>query len=169
MKISNLCVCVCFLIFGQLQPNARAAAVPVKSKGETTLQSTLGKLKVEVKIRTHEVPNGTPANPVKPKDSACTMSRIPCSPVDAIKISVNKTPLFVPRSAFADLADLGTAELAVENGRNILVLEGGDASESYIVKIAFTSKSITRRTLVDAEFPDELLEETVYHLGRGTD
>jgi hypothetical protein len=97
------------------------------------------------------------------------MSHFPCNLVDAIKISVNKTPLFVPRSAFADLADLGTAELVVENGKNILMLEGGDASESYIVKIAFTSKSVARRTVVGGEFPDELLEETVYHFGKGAD
>lgn len=166
MKISKLCVCVCFLMFGQLQPNAHAATVPVKSKGETILQSTLGKLKVEVNIRTHEVPNGSPAYPIKPKDTACTMSHYPCNLVDAINISVNKVTLFVPRSAFADLADLGTAELVMEKGKNILVLEGGDASESYIVKIGFTSKFVTSRTLVDAEFPDDLLQETVYHFDR---
>src|SRR5580704_15805758 len=61
--------------------------VTVSASGNTSLAIQSGSSKVRVTISTHEVQNGTPSKPVKPKDSACTMSRMPCSVVDAIVVA----------------------------------------------------------------------------------
>lgn len=138
--------------------------VTVAAKGETTLSSKLTGAEVRVKIRTHELTNGTPSEPMRPRDSSCTMSRFPCSPVDSLEIMIGGKGIFVPRSAFADLADVNQAELSMEKGKPLLTLIGGDASESYIVKIKFTASHVTYRSLTSGEFPEHPLQETVYRL-----
>jgi len=145
-------------------PSSSSAQVTVTSKGETVASVRLGQVPIQVKIRTHELPNGTAAKPVKPTDSACTMSRIPCSVVDGVEIEVAGEPLFVPRSAFSDLSDLSTAKVSVNKGKYALTLVGGDASESYVVKIVFSRKRVTYRSLTSSEFPEHPLQETFYHL-----
>jgi hypothetical protein len=140
------------------------AQTPVRSKGETIVSSRFGTASVQVKIRTHEMQNGTSDKPVRPPDSACTMSRIPCSVVDGVEIRVAGESVFVPRSAFADMADVNDAKLTVEKGDYTLLLTGGDASESYIVKILFNRQRVTYRSLTSGEFPEHPLQETVYHL-----
>jgi hypothetical protein len=138
--------------------------VAVSSKGDTVLSSKLAGADVRVKIRTHELANGTPSEPMRPPDSSCTMSRFPCSPVDSIEIMVGGKEIFVPRSAFADLADVNQAELSIEKSNLVLKLIGADASESYIVKIKFTPSHVTYRSLTSGEFPERPLQETVYRL-----
>jgi len=101
---------------------------------------------------------------MKPPDSACTMSRIPCSVVDGLEIEVAEKPVFVPRSVFADLADVNDAKLVMQKGAYVLLLTGGDASESYIVKIMFNSQRVTYRSLTSGEFPGHPIQETIYRL-----
>jgi len=67
-------------------------------------------------------------------------SRYPCSVVDRIEIVVNGHALFVPRSLFCVLADLNTAEIDVNKRSSVLRLDGGDAAESFILKIEFDAK-----------------------------
>jgi len=164
--MSKFPVGLMFVMTTQLLVASLTAPVPVSSKGETVVSSRLGNLAIEARIRTHELPNGTAASPVKPTDSACTMSRVPCSIVDGLDIAIAGEPIFVPRSAFADLADLSSAKLAIEHGKYVLVLVGGDASESYVVRIAFDRRHVTYRSLTSGEFPEHPLQETIYHLNR---
>ena len=91
------------------------------------------------------------------------MSHFPCSAVKGIEILVNKTRIPVPRSAFADLADLTEAEIHAVQEMYTLVLEGGDASESYKVKIEFNARGVLRREVFAGEFPDKPIQETIYH------
>ena len=136
----------------------------VVPNGETVIVAKSAKLNVRVKIITHEVDIGKPSDK-RPEvnRSSCTYSRYPCSIVDGIDISVNDKPLFVPRSVFCDLADLINAEVRIEQNKSILTLIGGDASESYIVKIEFDKDRIKRRSLAPGEAPNEPLQETTYH------
>ena len=157
-------VTILFLAMSHPLPSSLVAQVSVNPKGETVISSGFKTGTVQVKIRTHELPNGTGDKPVKPSGSSCTMSRIPCSAVDEVGITVAGEPLFVPRSAFADLADINNAKLATEHEKYLLILVGGDASESYVVKIEFDRKHITYRSLTSGEFPERLLQETYYHL-----
>jgi hypothetical protein len=140
------------------------AQTRISSKGETLITSHIGTAQLQVKIRTHEIQNGTADNPVMPPDTACTMSRIPCSAVDALELTVAGKSIFVPRSVFADLADVNDAKLVVQKNTCELLLTGGDASESYIVKVVFNRQRVTYRSLTSGEFPEHPLQETVYHL-----
>jgi|ERR1700722_2556186 len=148
----------------QLCASLSPAQVAVSSKGETVLSSRFASTVIQVKIKAHELPNGTTDKPVKPPDSGCTMSRIPCSVVDGLEIAVAGKSVFIPRSVFADLADVNDTKLATQKGAYVLLLTGGDASESYIVKIMFNSQRVTYRSLTSGEFPKHPLQETTYRL-----
>jgi hypothetical protein len=141
-----------------------ASPILVASKGETIVSSAAGQSKVQVKIKTHEMQIGKPSDP-RPAviESNCTYSRYPCSIVDRIEITVDGNSLFVPRSAFSDLADLNRAEISVGKDGSTLRLEGGDGSESLIVKIEFDATQVKRRTVEGGESGGELSEETRYH------
>ncbi|MEW5950237.1 MAG: hypothetical protein AB1711_12630 [Thermodesulfobacteriota bacterium] len=137
----------------------------VASKGETVVVAKSAKFNVQVKIRTYEVQIGKPSD--KRPDvirSSCTYSKYPCSIVDYIDIIVNDKAILVPRSVFCDLADLNTAEVKIEQKKAILTLTGGDASESYIVKIEFDKERVKRRVTSSGMLPDEPSQETIYHL-----
>ncbi len=136
----------------------------VVSNGETPLALNSNRVRVRVTIRTHEVPNGTPSQPVTPKRSPCTMSRHPCSVVDAIAMTVNEATLFVPRSVFFDLADVNIAWLKTAGHGWVLALVGGDASESYGLTIEFDAQHISRRTLKDGESGQKLQETNYYQV-----
>jgi hypothetical protein len=140
------------------------AITPIAPQGETLVGATVGTMTVQVRIKVHEVQIGKPSDK-RPDviESNCTYSKYPCSVVDSLSVNVNEKSLFVPRSAFADLADLTKAEIKQDHNGAILVLYGGDTSESYVAKIEFDSTQVKQRTLVSAISPDEPLQETVYH------
>ncbi len=144
--------------------HADRGSVTVASQGETIVASASGNLKVQVKIKTHEVQIGKPSD-ARPAviESNCTYSKYPCSIVDWLDITVNGTALFVPRSAFCSLADLNKAEVKVSKKGWILRLDGGDGAESFIAKIEFDATQVQRRTLAGGESADQLSEETRYH------
>jgi hypothetical protein len=137
---------------------------PVASQGDTLVFSTIGKLATKVTITTHEVQIGKPSDG-RPDVilSNCTYSKYPCSVVDRLQIVVNGNPLFVPRSAFADLADLNNAEIEGSKNGWVLRLGGGDASETYIVRIEFDGAQVTRRTVSSGTLPNKPMQETIYH------
>lgn len=135
----------------------------IASKGETVVVAKSAKFNAQVKIRTHEVQIGKPSE--KRPDvirSSCTYSRYPCSVVDGIDIFVNGEQIFVPRSVFCDLADLNTAEIKIGQKESILTLHGGDASESYFVKIEFDAQRVKCRRKFSSMAPDKASQETVY-------
>jgi len=127
--------------------------VKVATKGGTDIAATLGGATVSVEITTHEVDIGKPSDPRPEKAvSSCTYSRFPCAPVDYMTISVNRRPLFVARSVYADLADLNLASLRRQkDGQFVLILNGGDASESYAAKIFFDEERVRQRIIVSNE------------------
>jgi hypothetical protein len=138
----------------------------VVPQGKTRIATTLGTSSIDVEVTTHEMQIGKPSDPrpdVFDSTSSCTYSRYPCSIVDHIGIKVNGNRVFVPRSVFCDLADLGTAEIVESRKGFVLSLEGGDASEAYVVKIWFDAGSVNRRILWSATELKDPLQETIYH------
>jgi len=137
---------------------------PVAPQGDTLVFSTTSKLTAKVTITTHEVQIGKPSDG-RPDVilSNCTYSKYPCSVVDRLQIVVNGNSLFVPRSAFSDLADLNNAEIEVAKNGWILRLGGGDASETYIVRILFDGTQVKRRTVSSGTLPNKPMQETIYH------
>ncbi len=145
--------------------HASQVLMPIASQGETLVATTAGKLKVQVKVVTHEVQIGKPSDE-RPSTilSRCTYSQYPCSIVDRIEITVNSNPLYIPRSVFCDLSDLNRAEVKAGEKGAVLMLYGGDASESYVVKIEFDEDEVKRRILSSSMSPDKPLQETTYYM-----
>jgi hypothetical protein len=142
----------------------------VVSQGATDVAAVFGKTQVSVKITTHEVDIGKPSDKRPQKIlSSCTYSRVPCSPVDYIEISVNGNALFVARSVYADLADVRVASLRPQkNGRFVLTLGGGDASESYTVEVTFDENQVWQRTLMSNE-AKQVMQRTIYSASQSMD
>lgn len=70
--------------------------------------------------------------------------------------------IFVPLSAYSDLADPFILSLENTPKGFRLVITGGDAGCSYAATLVFENIDIQRRKVVHGEFPDEAWEETVY-------
>jgi hypothetical protein len=85
------------------------------------------------------------------------------SRVERIEIMVGGKQIFVPRSVFLELFDLYNAEIRLGPKKVVLALDGGDASESYWVKIEFDAKQVKRRTSGSGMLPGKVGEETIYH------
>jgi hypothetical protein len=62
------------------------------------------------------------------------------------------------------LADLNTAEIGIGATETMLTLNGGDASESYFVKITFDAERVKSRRLFSSIAPNKPLQETTYQL-----
>jgi hypothetical protein len=141
-----------------------ANQIKVASQGVTDVTAAFGKTQVVVKITTHEVDIGKPSDEWPKKIlSSCTYSRFPCSLVDYVEISVSGNALFVARSVYADLADVGTASLRQKRkkGQFVLTLCGGDASESYTVEVTFDENLVRERTLTSNE-ARQVMQNTTY-------
>jgi hypothetical protein len=137
-------------------------SVKIASKGETLVSATFRKTQVVAKITNHEVDIGKPSDAWPEKRmSSCTYSRRPCSPIDYLEILIDGNPLFVARSVYADLADVNTASLGQEKGKFVLILNGGDASESYTVEISFDGQQVKQR-IFRANESGQVMQKTIY-------
>ena len=162
--IFKIVVCLPILLATALHAQIVQQQKPVAANGETVIDAKSAKFNVRVKIVTHQVNVGKPSDK-RPEviPSRCAYSRYPCSIVDRIDIAVNGKSIGVPCAALCSVtADLHTAEVRIEYGQAILTLHGGDAADSYQVKIEFDSKRVLH-SAVSGE-GDVPTEETTYHL-----
>jgi hypothetical protein len=145
---------------------AAASSLPyqdsVNPNGETIIQMKRVNVDVTVEIFTHEIAIAGPNVPA-PFDRVtnCTYSRYPCSLVDRVSISFNGIPLYVPRSVFADLADVDTGQIIKLKDSFEISLDCGDASESTIVKIYFDKNRVKSRAVLDPG-SGYVMQETSY-------
>jgi hypothetical protein len=66
-------------------------------------------------------------------------------------------------SSFADLANPHEARVEeLKDGSTKVVLEGGDAGDSYDCVIRIKKGRVISRRVSDGEFPDNFFEETTY-------
>jgi hypothetical protein len=163
MKNAFMLALFCLLLeAAHAQPPQQHATIA--PSGDTLIEAASGESRVRIKIRTRVIQEWR-ADEHSPysRDSSCTGGRTPCSVVDVIEITANSVPIFVPRSVFCDLGDVNTADLSMGPKSFSLTLIGGDASESYVVKIEFNAKRVIRRMLFNPALPDKPVEETVYY------
>jgi len=64
-----------------------------------------------------------------------------------LRITVSGNEIFVPRSAYSDLGDILSAEISTKGNVFVLAITGGDASESYIVRLIFDKNRLLERRL----------------------
>jgi hypothetical protein len=163
MKQMYFILCLCAALSASMAHGSQAMT-KVAAQGETHLDLRTGIIAVQVTIDAHKIMIGSPSDPIpKINKTNCTYSKYPCSIVDWIGISIDGKKVIVPRSAFADLADLNDADIKVTKSGWIIDLGGGDGAESYIVHIYFDTNSVKRRTVFSGMDPESVLEETTYH------
>jgi hypothetical protein len=79
-----------------------------------------------------------------------------------LKLRVGARTLFVPRSAFLDLVWVREASVRSKGSTAVLVLKGGDGSESFSTEIEFGRDAVTKRVDYSGGLPDQPLQVTQY-------
>jgi hypothetical protein len=140
------------------------SAEPILPNGRSVIVEAMGEQVARVEFITRTVNIGTPASVRHSAAAAnCTFSRFPCSVLDSLVLSLDGHKLFVPRSAFCGLSDLRTAALIQQDKSIVLIMQGADASEAYILKIIFDKSGVQSRSLFAASEPEVALETTQYN------
>jgi hypothetical protein len=67
----------------------------------------------------------------------------------------------LPRSAFADLADVNRVVGRAKGNLFIIDIEGADAGDSYDARLTFKDGRLIERSVASGEFPREHREDTV--------
>jgi hypothetical protein len=93
----------------------------------------------------------------------CTYSRIPCSLTEQVRVLIDGSEVFIPRSAYADLGDITSAEFATSDNQVMLTIRGGDGSESYVAKLLFGKNGVAERRLYSGEDEQHPLQVTHYY------
>lgn len=83
--------------------------------------------------------------------------------ISNIKILIGNRKVFVPLSAYCDLANPNNVVLKTNQNSFNLIIYGGDAGSSYMAELLFENSHIKYRKISHGEFPDEVWEKTEYH------
>lgn len=143
--------------------SATEESTEVLAAGETGVSYSKSKLSAAVRIRARKLQQG-----VSDSDDAslllkdCPGDRAPCSLVEDVRIEVNETLLFVPRSTFRGLSNVRVAKLTLVGSAFHLVLRGGDGSEGYVATIIFDKSRVFGRRIASSLAPSDILEEISY-------
>jgi hypothetical protein len=136
---------------GQGHGSQAGTGTSVARNGDSSLDTKIDGTPVRIAITAYRIELGKQQEPPEERKNNCTYSSFPCSQVSSLRIWVNGVNLFVPRSVFADSADVGNMRLTKEAGFYILTFTGGDASEAYSVKVFFTADQVKKREVYDLE------------------
>lgn len=67
------------------------------------------------------------------------------------------------RSAYSDLANVHNIEWIEAGSKPVLLIEGGDAGESFDCKLYFEKGELVKRSVAHGEFRDQVIESTTYN------
>lgn len=148
-----LCCQLCF---------AQSRGSKVAPSGKTSVSAVLGKTRAEATFRTSTVQISVTEENNR-RFAQCTYSRTPCSLTEQVRVSIDGGEVFIPRSAYADLGDITTAEFTASDTQVTLIIRGGDASESYVAKLLFGKDGLTERLLFSGEDEQHPLQVTHYY------
>lgn len=146
---------------------ASAAAIPneteIATTGTSTLHANIGGKALNVTFRTVQVKN---SDPLFPMDSDYAKA---VSVIQRLTIDIAGQPLFVPRSAFADLFNPRKASIALEKDAFVLSIVGADGADLYLVRVYFNGAGVRRRTVYGAFDNKNAAEDTRYRKGEVLD
>lgn len=152
------------LLFLLMSCSLAESAEAIFPNGRSVISETMGGQSVRVELFTRTVNIGSPAAMRHSAASAaCTFSRFPCNVLDSLVLTLDGHKISVPRSAFCGVSDLRSAAVVHQNKNLVLIMEGADASEAYILKISFDKSGVQTRILFAASEPELALETTQYH------
>lgn len=87
--------------------------------------------------------------------------------ITEVEIFVNKDKIFVPLSAYCDLANPQKLSLDTTEKDFLLSIYGGETATAYKAELRFNKLSFQKRKVFHREFPQEAWEETVYSFNLG--
>ena len=82
--------------------------------------------------------------------------------VHEITVTRQNLRVFVPRSAFADLANPQEAELSIVDSHKEVIVRGGDEGSGYECRIVLVADQVIRRIISSRTFPENYKEVTEY-------
>jgi hypothetical protein len=127
-------------------PESTTEIVP---KGKTIISSGSGGQRVQVIFKSLEMRSD------KLKKN--------CIPQYSVDIVVNDNKIAVPKDVFCNLHNLNRGKIIFDQGKMVLILDGGDAASGYDVVIEFDQSRVKRKreyfTCCD---PQALLSDEVY-------
>lgn len=126
-----------------------------KSKVRLSDASATRRVEATLAMRTADAPAASGV--------VCGGTTSPCREVTHLELRVDGQPVPVAYSVYRDLFDLHRGTLKADAGGGVLDLQGGDASESYNVRIRFDTQRVLSRQMYVGTAQDDLLQETVYH------
>ncbi|WP_164137552.1 hypothetical protein [Stenotrophomonas maltophilia] len=126
-----------------------------KSKVRLSDASATRRVEATLAMRTADAPAASGV--------VCGGTTSPCREVTHLELRVDGQPVPVAYSVYRDLFDLHRGTLKADAGGGVLDLQGGDASESYNVRIRFDAQRVLSRQMFVGTAQDELLQETIYH------
>jgi hypothetical protein len=126
-----------------------------KSKVRLSDASATRRVEATLAMRTADAPAASGV--------VCGGTTSPCREVTHLELRVDGQPVPVAYSVYRDLFDLHRGTLKAGAGGGGLDLQGGDASETYNVRIRFDAQRVLSRQMYVGTAQDDLLQETVYH------
>jgi hypothetical protein len=79
-----------------------------------------------------------------------------------VEVSLAGVELYVPRSAYADLANPTSMSLTLTQGGVVVMISGGTDGSPYTCSIEFVEDQIVKRRVEDRSFPNNYYEITTY-------
>ena len=82
-----------------------------------------------------------------------------------LSIAVDNETIIIPDSVFCSLNSLNRGKVFSVGNSSVLMLNGGDSSTSYYVRIEFNEERVLRRIVyADSSMQaNQILQETIYH------
>jgi hypothetical protein len=160
MLIRAACVIVSVLLACEAEAQVVSKKTPIAESGEAKIVARSSKFDAQVLIRTRSAEK-------KMETMLEPGGYVERSYVERIEIMVGGKSIFVSRSVFCNLFDLHYAQIRLGQKGGVLWLEGGDASESYWVKIEFDAELVKRKSLGSGMAPpnaEDATEVTSYRL-----
>jgi len=87
----------------------------------------------------------------------------PASAIVKLDIRIGKQKIYIPFSAYADLANPMNVSLDQSGNDVVLLVNGGDGADAYTAELVFQQgRYLKKRRVVNGSFPDKAWEETRY-------
>lgn len=86
----------------------------------------------------------------------------PIRVITSMRVHWGSQRIWVPRSAYCDLADVREVAIAPAEGGCVIQMSGGDAARSWGASIVIRGDQVTQREVHCGEFWQEIFERTEY-------
>ena len=142
-----------FVIFQltQILVNASSAfasqTASLAANGETIVNASYPTADIRVVIKAHQEKIEKPVDKDRRFIPSACMYSSSCVFIDKIQIYVDKKQIFIPNSLVCNLGNVHTATVRSSEGKMVLLLDQGDASESSFIRIEFDKQRVRKMNI----------------------